>query len=144
MISFFFFFSKNRINTGPVVAGVLGTNRLTYDVWGDAVNTASRIESNGVPGRISISTETYDVVKDIEMFRFEPAGEAMIKGKGIMTTFFVELTETDMYMTEDPAPKGLSPTPALLEEQGEDQDREKIRRRRKSHTKKLLAPAGIA
>jgi adenylate cyclase len=75
------------IASGPVVAGVVGTKKFFYDVWGDAVNVASRMESTGVPGRIQISPETYDEVK--HQFAFESRGPIDVKGKGIMTTWLV-------------------------------------------------------
>jgi class 3 adenylate cyclase len=76
------------INSGPVVGGVIGTHKFQYDIWGDTVNTAARMESHGVPGRIHISTATYDLIR--EDFLCEPRGTVAIKGKGEMTTWFVE------------------------------------------------------
>ena len=75
------------IASGPVVAGVVGTKKFFYDVWGDAVNVASRMESTGVPGRIQICPETYAQVSD--QFEFEGRGPIDIKGKGKMTTWLV-------------------------------------------------------
>jgi class 3 adenylate cyclase len=76
------------INSGPVIAGVIGTRRFQYDVWGDAVNTASRMESHGVPGKIQITEATLRLIED----RFEcvPRGTIEVKGKGPMDTWFVE------------------------------------------------------
>ena len=75
------------IGVGPVVAGVVGTRRFFYDVWGDAVNVASRMESTGVQERIQVPQEVYDRLKDT--FVFEPRGEVEIKGKGVMRTWFL-------------------------------------------------------
>jgi len=75
------------INTGPAVAGVVGQRNFHYDIWGDAVNTASRMESHSEPGRIQISEATYDLVKD--EFECEARGEVDIKGKGMMQTWWV-------------------------------------------------------
>src|SRR5262249_1737820 len=75
------------IASGPVVAGVVGTKKFFYDVWGDAVNIASRMESTGVPGRVQISTETYQRVND--EFDCESRGDIDVKGKGRMTTWLV-------------------------------------------------------
>jgi adenylate cyclase len=72
---------------GPIVAGVLGTHKIAYDVWGDTVNTAKRMESYGLPGRVHISAETRRLLGDA--FRFEPRGSLEIKGKGAMETYFV-------------------------------------------------------
>ena len=75
------------IHSGGLVAGVVGTKKFTYDVWGDTVNTAARMESNGEPGRINISKETSELVKDY--FEFEPRGFIEAKGKGQIEMFFV-------------------------------------------------------
>jgi adenylate cyclase len=77
------------INTGPAVAGVVGQRNFHYDIWGDAVNTASRMESHGEPSRIQISEATYELVKDV--FECEPRGEIDVKGKGLMRTWWVSL-----------------------------------------------------
>jgi adenylate cyclase len=75
------------INTGPVVAGVVGTKKFAYDIWGDTVNIASRMESNSEPGRINISENTYELVK--HAFDCESRGELHVKNRGIMKMYFV-------------------------------------------------------
>lgn len=76
------------INSGPAVAGVIGSRKFQYDVWGDAVNVASRMESHGVPGRIQISDATRELIKN--EFVCTPRGEIEVKGKGLMRTWFLE------------------------------------------------------
>lgn len=75
------------INSGPVVAGVIGTKKFIYDLWGNAVNTASRMESHGVPGRIQVSFYTYELLRD--KYEFEERGLIDIKGQGEMRTYFL-------------------------------------------------------
>ena len=76
------------IDSGPAVAGVIGTRKFAYDVWGDTVNTASRMESHGLPGEIQVSEDTYKLLKDT--FTFEERGWVEIKGKGKMQTYLLK------------------------------------------------------
>jgi class 3 adenylate cyclase len=76
------------IHTGPVVAGVIGRRKFIYDIWGDTVNTASRMESHGLPGRIQISQETKGRLGD-EYYVFEDRGEIEMKGKGPMKAWLL-------------------------------------------------------
>jgi len=75
------------IHTGEAVAGVIGTSKFAYDLWGDTVNTASRMESHGEAGKIHCSEEVYEALK--EKFPFEERGEIEVKGKGMMRTWFL-------------------------------------------------------
>jgi adenylate cyclase len=75
------------INSGPVVAGVIGRKRFLYDLWGDAVNTASRMESHGTSGRIQITQATKDLLGD--EFVYEPRGRIPVKGKGEIEAWYL-------------------------------------------------------
>jgi guanylate cyclase len=75
------------IESGPVVAGVIGRRKFIYDLWGDTVNVASRMESHGVPGRIQIGEPTYERIRDA--FECEPRGEIHVKGKGSVRTWYL-------------------------------------------------------
>jgi adenylate cyclase len=75
------------IHTGPVVAGVIGQKKFIYDLWGDTVNTASRMESHGVPGRIHVTAATHDLLASV--FTLEARDPIEIKGKGKMQTYLV-------------------------------------------------------
>ena len=86
-----FFELRIGIHTGSVVAGVIGHEKIAYDIWGDTVNTASRMESSGIVGEINISSSTYDLVK--ELFLCEHRGKVSAKNKG----------EIDMYLVKGAA-----------------------------------------
>ncbi|MBE9142716.1 adenylate/guanylate cyclase domain-containing protein [Planktothrix mougeotii] len=75
------------INTGSVVAGVIGVKKFIYDLWGDAVNVASRMESSGLPGKIQVTENTYERLK--HRYNFEKRGQVEVKGKGEMTTYWL-------------------------------------------------------
>ena len=83
------------IHSGPCIAGVIGVKRFAFDIWGDAVNTASRMESHGVPGQIHISSETYDNIKHLSYLQFDCQGDINVKGKGTMKTYLVSLREAE-------------------------------------------------
>jgi guanylate cyclase len=86
------------INSGPVVGGVIGRKRFLYDLWGDAVNTASRMESHGTPGEIQITRATYELVKD--EFVCRRRGTIPVKGKGEMETWYLVGSRSDDRRTE--------------------------------------------
>ena len=93
-----FFEMRLGIHVGPIVAGIVGVKKFQYDVWGDTVNTASRIESNGMVGKVNISESLYHLIKDEECFTFEYRGNIIAKGKGEIAMYFVERND---YTFED-------------------------------------------
>ncbi len=75
------------INSGSMIAGVIGRRKFVYDVWGDAVNIASRMESHGLGGAVQITQTTYELIKN--EFVCEPRGTVNVKGKGEMEVWLV-------------------------------------------------------
>ena len=86
------------IHTGPIVAGVVGRKKYAYDIWGDAVNIASRMESNGEANKVNISEATYELVKD--KFKCVPRGKISVKGAGDKNMYFVEEQLQETVTTE--------------------------------------------
>ncbi|MFH4980429.1 hypothetical protein AB6A40_007138 [Gnathostoma spinigerum] len=82
------------INVGPVVAGVIGAKKPHYDIWGNSVNVASRMDSSGVPGKIQVTEETKRIL-EAEGYEFECRGVINVKGKGEMTTYFLVIPESE-------------------------------------------------
>ena len=77
------------IHTGPVVAGIVGVKKFQYDIWGDTVNTASRMEGAGEVGKVNISQTTYELIKNETLFKFKSRGKIAVKGKGEIEMWFV-------------------------------------------------------
>lgn len=84
------FTMRAGIHTGPVIAGVVGSRKFAYDIWGDTVNVAARMESTGQAGRVNISATTYAIVSSCTELQFSPRGFIAVKGKGSLQMFFVE------------------------------------------------------
>ncbi|HEY5689749.1 MAG TPA: adenylate/guanylate cyclase domain-containing protein [Yeosuana sp.] len=80
------------IHTGPIIAGIVGVKKFQYDIWGDTVNTASRMESFGEVGHVNISQYTYELIKDDTDFAFTKRKKIKVKGKGEMAMYFIERT----------------------------------------------------
>jgi adenylate cyclase len=87
------------INTGPVIAGVVGKHKFTYDIWGNTVNVAERVEAAGVPGRITISEATWQHIKG--RFETEPRGAVEVKHKGLVNMYFLNRVKPEL--SSDPA-----------------------------------------
>jgi adenylate cyclase len=78
------------IHVGPIVAGIVGVKKFQYDIWGDTVNIASRMESNGTVGKVNISNDTYQLIKSDSDLIFEYRGKIKVKGKGELDMYFVD------------------------------------------------------
>ncbi|HNI27236.1 MAG TPA: adenylate/guanylate cyclase domain-containing protein, partial [Leptospiraceae bacterium] len=96
------------LHTGPIVAGVVGKKKFAYDIWGDTVNTASRMESSGEPGKVNISVDTYNLVKDF--FECEYRGKIPAKNKGTIEMYFVHGIKKELSLRK----KGLVPNKTFL------------------------------
>ncbi|HEY9748308.1 MAG TPA: adenylate/guanylate cyclase domain-containing protein [Allocoleopsis sp.] len=97
------------IHSGPLLAGVVGQKRFAYDVWGDTVNTASRMESSGVPGRINVSESTFELIKNF--FRLDYRGKVRAKNKGEVDMYLV--TGIREHLAIDP--RGILPNDNFIE-----------------------------
>ncbi|TGM61697.1 adenylate/guanylate cyclase domain-containing protein [Leptospira adleri] len=89
------------IHTGSVVAGIVGTDKFAYDIWGDTVNTASRMESSGIPGEVNVSSETYENIKDF--FICEHRGKIKAKNKGEIDMYLVKGIREGLYEPDNPS-----------------------------------------
>ncbi|MBL4623604.1 MAG: hypothetical protein JKY42_00410 [Flavobacteriales bacterium] len=97
------------IHTGPLIAGVVGKKKFAYDVWGDTVNTASRMESSGEPGKVNISAATHELIK--KYFKCTSRGRVAAKNKGNLEMYFVECVKAD-YASDK---KGRKPNSKLMQ-----------------------------
>lgn len=111
------------VHSGPLMAGVVGRNRLAYDVWGDTVNVAARLESSGVPGRVNISRETYDLVAP--HFRCTPRGNIAVKGRGELPMFLVGGVTAPMRPVGPPPPSMLDIPALAMPDPGDPTDEPK-------------------
>ena len=75
------------MHSGPVIGGVIGDRKFAFDIWGETVNIASRLESQGIPGRVQVSAETWRIVKDV--FDADPRGPIELRGYGPMEAFAI-------------------------------------------------------
>ncbi len=99
------------INTGVVVAGVIGTKKFIYDLWGDAVNVASRMESSGEPGLIQVTASTYERLKD--SYQLELRGSIHVKGRGEMETYWLRGRQPNAYQNPHAQNPHFTPAPGV-------------------------------
>ena len=85
---------RSDIASGPVTAGIIGTHNFAYDLWGDTVDTASRMESSGIPGLIQVTRATHELIED--GFVCEPRGAVAVKGKDEMETYLLASRRADI------------------------------------------------
>ena len=85
-----YFTMRTGLHTGPVIAGIVGVKKYAYDIWGDTVNVANRMETSSEVGKVNISQTTYDQIKDEPVLKFIPRGAVDVKGKGKLNMYFVE------------------------------------------------------
>ncbi len=107
------------IHTGPVVAGIVGHRKFQYDIWGDTVNTASRMETTGAVGEVNISQATYLLVKDEPDLEFTPRGRVSTKGKGDLEMYYVRTRSIEKLKAMAPVPPSA---PALTYDEMTDRD----------------------
>lgn len=140
------------IHTGPLIAGVIGEKKFAYDVWGDTVNVASRMESSGTPEMVNISKATYDLVKDF--FHCEYRGEIQAKNKGFVEMYYVMGIRKELCIEDEPRvpsfrfwilydrlKKGEPLNVKNLKDRriGLNDERKVFKERRKSNLKKILS-----
>ena len=87
------------IHTGPITAGVVGVKKFAYDIWGDTVNMASRMETASEPGKLNVSATTYELIK--KYFDCEARGKKTVKGKGAVEMYFVNGIKADFSKNGD-------------------------------------------
>ncbi|KAM3963136.1 LOW QUALITY PROTEIN: adenylate cyclase type 1 [Aphomia sociella] len=104
------FMLRVGINVGPVVAGVIGARKPQYDIWGNTVNVASRMDSTGLPNHTQVTEEVYHLLKDMP-YQFVCRGKVKVKGKGEMTTYFLTDRAPANASGTNPSTNGPTPNP---------------------------------
>ena len=108
------------IHTGPVVAGIVGRRKFAYDIWGDTVNIASRMETTGDPGEVNISDATYALVKDEAELLFTPRGRVSAKGKGELEMHYVRARSIQAIVDAEPVRPEPAEKPAPIPTYNDD------------------------